>query len=157
MRKNTNAVTRFLHFVHRQEDNDCWEWEGASLPRRYGLFTFDGERTRVAHKLMLKLWFNGLPHGLLALHACDNPKCVNPNHLWLGTSQENSDDCVQKNRQYRPKGEQHNMAKLTEADVRSIRQRYALGHLPYKSVAAEYGVTAQAIFQVVRRIHWKHI
>ena len=91
------------------------------------------------------------------LHQCDNPPCVRPDHLFLGTQLDNTRDCENKGRARHPKGLEHGMAKLTDADVLEIRRVYNMktnhgGHLGRK-----YNVTRQLITKIVRREVWKHI
>lgn len=89
------------------------------------------------------------------LHKCDNRKCVNPNHLFLGTNQDNVQDMLNKNRQL--KGESHGKSTLTEADVLQIRELHATGKYSMRALGRMFGVTHLAIHCVVYRKTWKHI
>lgn len=133
-----------LQFVARGPD-DCWEWTGARQTFGYGLLRVDGRLQR-AHRYSYERYNGPIPAGLFVLHRCDNPPCVNPNHLFLGTVQDNSDDMCRKGRQA------HNAtwSKLTDAQVRAIRHEYALGGVSQRAIAARYGVSQMAISRAVR-------
>lgn len=116
-----------------------------------------------------------LAHGseagdLNVCHHCDTPLCVNPEHLFLGTQDDNLKDAVRKNRiaagsnhglrkhpERSAKGEASGQAKLTEAQVLEIRQRYAGGGLSYGDLGREYGVATGTIPGIVKRTRWKHL
>ena len=94
-------------------------------------------------------------HGVCVLHRCDNPPCCNPAHLYLGTPAQNAEDCVTRQRNKPPHGEDHWWAKLTEADVVEIRERYAAGE-KQSTLADKFGVRQAAISRVVSGEHWPH-
>lgn len=87
-----------------QKTDDCWLWTGSTDKDGYGWFWVDG-KTATAHRFSYALHNDGaIPDGLYVCHSCDNPPCVNPDHLWLGTNQDNMDDCARKGRRRgRPK------------------------------------------------------
>lgn len=87
-------------------------------------------------------------------HLCDNPKCCNPDHLWIGTPKQNSEDEVKKNRQ--SKGEKHPISKMKERDVREIRKKYADG-VTQTRLSKDYGVHLMTIFHIVHNLTWKHV
>jgi HNH endonuclease len=91
-----------------------------------------------------------VPDGLLVCHTCDNPPCVLPDHLFIGTDADNNADRLSK-------GRYDSIAKLTEADVREIRSRYAAGGVTQRALAEEFGVIHQTIHSIIRRKNWKHI
>lgn len=97
-----------------------------------------------------------IPCGLFILHKCDNPKCVNPNHFFLGSYQENSDDKMRKGRQKKNKGIDIWSARLTEDDVRQIRARYISGK-GAKKLADEFNISATHLYGIVTKRSWKHI
>jgi hypothetical protein len=137
---------------------DCWPWKGAKKRRlrdQYGNFKIDGRRTVRAHRLSFALYYGRSPGPLLVCHTCDRPECVNPLHLFLGTVQDNSDDMVRKGRQGRSpnKGEENHAAKLTEAQVSTIRDLIRAG-LTNVAIAARYGVTHQLISRIRRGRSW---
>ena len=96
-----------------------------------------------------------IPDGLLVCHTCDNRACVNPSHLFIGSSSDNIADMVAKGRGMR--GEAHVYAKLSEAQVMDIRFKYSSGIATQKELAEEHGVHKVTIFDIVHRVTWKHL
>jgi len=124
----------------------------------YGELRLDGE-TRYAHRVAYELIYGSIPQGLFVLHRCDNPPCVNPDHLFLGTMRDNVQDAVKKGRHIL--GERVGVAKLTSEQVREIRARAR--YVPRKhgsnlaSLAQEYGVSPTEISRILRRKRWGHL
>ncbi|MGH1502812.1 MAG: HNH endonuclease signature motif containing protein [Acidimicrobiales bacterium] len=148
-RKLTSAVLeRFEAKIDRR--GDCHEWKAAK--QRYGMFNAGGVMVR-AHRLAYVLEYGGIPEGAHVLHHCDNPGCVNPEHLFLGSHRDNMKDKERKGRaRYREIGR-----KLTAKDVLSIRQRHKDGE-SVGSIARTYPqLHNSTIHAVVRRKTWKHI
>jgi len=120
----------------------------------YGSFSFinDGQRERQqAHRMAWQLYLGPIPAHLAVLHKCDNPRCVNPEHLFLGTNEDNRADCVAKDRQ--AKGSRMGAAKLTENMVSEI----LASELPRHILADAYHVSKTAIALIKRRETWKHV
>lgn len=162
----------------------CWPWITRSrLPFGYGQFGV-GDRAKhtmvPAHRFAFELAYGPIPDGMRVLHVCDNPACVRNDdegwyeingvlrprrgHLFLGTDAENTADMIAKGRggsqihpERLPRGERHCMAKLTEADVRAIRVRYANGGVSYAYLGRDYGVSAQVIGGIINRLSWRHV
>ena len=152
---------RFNRFI-LMGPNNCWPWSGSRDRAGYGELgtgsKLDGTRGLIkAHRCSWELHRGPIPEGLQVLHHCDNPPCVNPDHLFLGTPRDNSDDKISKGRQNAPRGEAHHRAKLTWEDVRRIRaihtDRYGL--YPTKRLMAEYHVDKSTIQGIMRRKIWK--
>lgn len=89
--------SRFWARVHRQNDG-CWEWQGATLPTGYGRFFPTSDQSLYAHRYSFALANGAIPEGMQVCHRCDNPKCVRPDHLFLGTSHDNHMDMARKGR-----------------------------------------------------------
>jgi hypothetical protein len=139
----------------------CWEWTGCRLPFGHGqVFIRQGGRrgrsiTMLAHRLSWELAIGPIPAGLKVLHRCDNPPCVRPDHLFLGTAADNVADCHSKGRQnHVGKPGNKNAAKLSAAQVADIRARYIPRVITLKSLAAEYGVSEPAVHAIVHRHRW---
>jgi hypothetical protein len=139
-------------------DSGCWEWQGRTcstlLP--YGIIVVNGRQT-YAHRFSYTLHCGGIPEGMLVCHHCDNPKCVNPDHLFLGTHKDNSRDCVQKRRLYTAYGECSPHAKLNSGQVIEIKQLLQQRNMPKTEIAKRYNVTAGAISMIARGKNWAHI
>lgn len=142
----------------KSSEKGCWLWEGKTDSRGYGYTQYAGEKWRT-HRLSFMLHVKALPrlagqNGLHVLHTCDTPRCVQPLHLWPGTQVDNIADMDAKGRRGTIKGqragERHPFAKLTDAQVVEIRQRYLVGHVMQKDLAAEYGVVDSAISHIIR-------
>ena len=151
--------------------NACWFWTAFRNKLGYGMFNAWG-RTHGAHRVAWRLTFGPIPDGMLVCHSCDNPSCVNPSHLWLGTNADNVRDAARKGRmasgddQYfrkhpelgpHCKGERNGRSKLTDLEVLEIRRIHAETGATCVSLAHTYSVSAVAISQIVRRVHWKHL
>lgn len=139
--------------------SECWEWKG-SKKNGYG-HTIIGSRTDgtrksiAAHRLSYETFVGPILDGMEVCHRCDNPCCVNPEHLFLGTRQDNVDDREAKGRNHPPKGNKNGMAKLTEADVLSARfERSKIG-TSYQKLANKYGVSKKTIQNAVNGKTWK--
>ena len=145
---------RFWKKVHKANEDDCWVWIGSKSKWGYGNFRL-GRKTVLSHRFSYIMHYGKIPKETpLVCHSCDNPACVNPKHLWLGTDLENSRDKDKKNRGNRVFGLLHRSAKLTPEKVSIIRRRYANGDVSFKQLAKEYGCTKQSIHSVVNFKTW---
>ena len=133
----------------------CWLWKGATAPMGwYGHLAYRG-RHLAAHRLSWELANGPIPDGLQVLHRCDVPRCVRPDHLFLGSTLDNMGDAALKGRMH--PGEANGIAKLTEDAVRSIRREYHGVRGDLVRLAREHGVTEGAVRQVVRFQTWRHV
>lgn len=96
-RKSRPIESRLRENVVINKDTGCWEWQGAKNNIGYG-FIRDGDKMRTTHRVAYEIYRGPIPEGMCVLHKCDNRKCVNPEHLWLGTRQDNADDMINKGR-----------------------------------------------------------
>lgn len=129
----------------------CWEWTGC-LKKGRGRVTI-GKREYKVSRLAYELVNGPIPKGFLICHHCDNPKCFNPEHLFLGTYQENSDDMVRKGRAARLIGEKNGASRLTEVQVLEIF--LALG--TQREIAARFHVSQSRVSMIKSQRQWKHI
>jgi len=139
-----------------QVEGGCWEWQGMRNQHGYGRFNTRAEdgviRPRVASRVSYELAWGPIPEGAEVRHRCDNPPCVNPAHLVLGTHGDNMRDMRQRRRS--ASGEEHSQARLTWTAVRKIRSALAVGS-SRRSLAAEYGVSAATVDKVANNETWK--
>lgn len=122
----------------------------------YGLIRIN-RKNILSHRFSWGIHFGRIPEGLCVLHECDNRRCVNPNHLFLGTNQDNVDDKVNKNRQPDLKGENNGSAKLTSNQVREIRQLCRERKLLQKEIAKMFHISPGSISHIYTNKTWRHI
>jgi len=135
----------------------CWRWFGAVRDAGYGVVVIEG-RQKSVHRVVYALVNDcSIPADLGCCHHCDNPCCVNPFHLFIGTQAENMADMVSKGRQQTTRGEQSSRSKLTTAMVLEMRRAYAQGGVTIAALARQFGLTEPGASAVVYRHSWKHV
>lgn len=134
------------------DSSRCWEWQG-STRRGYGQFRVKNKYW-FAHRLAYVL-SKGDPGSLLVCHSCDNKRCCNPDHLWLGTTNDNMADMVTKGRQARSSGEKNGNSKLTEDQIQQIFELNQLGHTQ-RSIADQFDISNQHISRIINGKRWEH-
>lgn len=142
--------------AHTVKSEGCWEWQGARVFCGYGVLNVGGRRIG-AHRLSYELHNGPVPGGLDVLHHCDNPPCVRPDHLFLGTAKDNTQDMMAKGRgRYLVlRGEACTSAKLTRGQVETIRREYSAGGISQSTIARQYGMSQSAIGALLRGESWK--
>lgn len=134
-------------------NDDCIEWDAGCFSNGYGAIRV-GLKQKKAHRVVFEEVNGPIPDGMVVMHTCDNPPCINPDHLRLGTVADNVADRVAKDRT--SKGEQHGQHRLSEAQIRLIRQRNANGETKVQ-LGKDFGVSDAMIGCIVRRSSWKHV
>jgi hypothetical protein len=149
---------RFLSHVDQSAGLfECWPWTGARTPLGYGWVKVPDAGPTPAHRRAYQLLVGPIPAGLHVLHSCDNPPCVNPAHLRLGTHAENMRDAVERNRFNPLRGSANPLAVLTESEVRQIRRRYRAGE-PARAIATDLGGNLWTVREAAYgRRHWQHV
>lgn len=135
--------------------NGCWVWVRSLTRGGYGQVWYRPRLYR-AHRLSYMHHVGPIPAGLDILHKCDNPPCINPDHLYPGTKQDNSDDMVAKGRHRSLQGEANPRAKLTEAAVQEIRKYWTDG-MTQKAIAPIFGVDRSLVSEVLAGKRWAHV
>lgn len=147
-----STVERFWARVEKTEGG-CWVWKGI---RKYGYGAFvpvEGFHQVAAHRFAYEACVARIPPGMCVLHKCDNPPCVNPEHLFLGTHADNVADKVRKGRQ--PRGSDIGTSKLTEDKVRRMRKLYETKLCTTKELARLFGVRQPSVWKIVNRESWE--
>jgi len=141
---------RFWNRVKIGDPNSCWEWQGRTIKDGYGAFHFQGKRV-IASRFAWILTYGEIPQGMYVLHKCDNPSCVNPRHLFLGTQKENMQDALRKGMKSGP----HNgRTKLTWPQVDAIRLLLQSGWSAYR-LARFFGVDYKTVWQIREGKTWR--
>lgn len=152
-----STIARFWQKVDRRGPDECWEWTASTQAGGYGQFRVSRPRRKVRAHIMAYQISKGPTNGLLVCHSCDNPPCCNPQHLWLGTHDDNMKDAAAKKRfrGHNMKGEANPRAILKIPDVQCIREQIAGGKTNI-AIAAQYGVTHSMISRIRLGKAWTH-
>lgn len=141
---------RFWRFVDKSFE--CWTWKGANV-RGYGQLGVNGVN-RSATRLSWEMANGPIPSGMFVCHHCDNPACVRPDHLFVGTPKQNTQDAVRKGRLARGSSISH--SRLTAEQVVAIRALVDSG-ITQTECARRYGVSIAAVNYIYRRVTWRHV
>lgn len=132
----------------------CWVWTGYLRNGQHGAMSIN-DREIYVHRLSYAIHHGPIPQGKVVCHRCDNPPCVQPDHLFLGDQQDNVSDMRAKGRGKNPPrhaGEVHPAASLTDAQVTEIRERWARGGVRQRDLAEGYGVSQSTIWRLINRV-----
>ena len=132
----------------------CWEWQAYSNPGGPGRFRLRG-KLESAPRVAYMLEMGSIPQGACVLHRCDNPRCCNPRHLYIGSKLDNSNDKFARGRAVTCPGQHNGSSKLTADAVANIRQMYDTGLYSKAVLAREFGITRTMIYLIVTRKNWR--
>jgi predicted XRE-type DNA-binding protein len=154
---NKNEIKKLLYDNIFITNNNCWEWQG-TIRNQYGEVYYRGKIFK-SHRLSYMLENNNfhISSKTKICHTCDNPKCINPYHLFAATQKENIYDMERKNRSVHPKGSENGNSKITEKKVEEIRNLYALKNCSQRELAEKYRVSNSLIGKIVTGEIWKHV
>lgn len=148
---------RFWQKVDKRSDDECWNWIGCTH-HQWGYGTFKAEKKfMAAHRYSWTLHFGEIPDGMLVCHKCDNPPCVNPKHLFLGTNADNMHDMKNKGRQALVSEEKNPNVKLSREDVVQIKTLHASGKLSGAELARRFGVKSETVYHILNGMIWKNV
>jgi hypothetical protein len=144
-------ASQFTPIKYVITENGCWECVSHKKDR-YGYIRLMRKKKSVyLHRAVYEKEVGKIPDGLIILHSCDNPACFNPEHLSVGTHYDNNLDKISKGRQ--AKGSRNGRAKITERDVKDIRN----DDRPVKEIAKQYGISDVMVYDIKNRVFWKHV
>lgn len=144
-------LKRFWAKVDKRGLNQCWEWSAGRLSNGYGAFRITGV-SQSAHRASWMIHNGEIPEGMLVCHHCDNRTCINPDHLFLGTAQDNLDDMTAKNR--RAKGERIGTSKLKQSEVDGIRNLYNSTNTTMVELGIKYSVHYTNVSMIINNKSW---
>lgn len=150
---------QFMAFVQPEPNSGCWLWDGSADTRGYGQIRVTGKRLRYASHVSLELAGRAVPPGMCACHRCDNPGCVNPDHLFVGTRSDNTQDMIRKGRASSPplrRGSANCRAVIDEAKATEIKRRLADGEVAY-ALAHDLGVKPNVVYAIKRGETWRYV
>ena len=151
---NKKIIDRFKEKISKKNSTGCIHWLGGGSGG-YGSISINNKNQQ-AHRLSYELFVKKIPKGKCVLHKCDNRKCVNPDHLFLGTIKDNNIDRSKKGRNTDQKGSKHPLSKLKEKDVIKIRKLYSQGN-SQEELSILFNVSPSCIGAIIVRRNWKHI
>ncbi len=137
-------------------DDKCWNWNGDKNQDGYGRIQINFKKYFI-HRIVYELIYGSIPKNLCVLHRCDNRLCFNPQHLYLGTRNDNMKDMVQKNRSYHPIGEKNSNHKLTIEEVKEIRLLYSSKQYTQKTLSEKFNITRQHLSKIIKNKIWVDI
>jgi hypothetical protein len=153
--RRATSFQRFWALVKCDGEEACWPYGGYIATHGYGQFSVvvDGQQVRVrAHRFAWLAARGEIPAGQEVCHGCDNPACVNPSHLFLGSHRENHLDAVRKGRK-----NVFGRQKLDADDVRAIRALHATGRLTQRAIGQQFGIARHTVSGIVHRKSWAHL
>jgi len=150
--EDENVLKRFWNKVEKKTDVECWEWSASRNKYGYGRININ-KKVMKCHRLSFEIYYKRfISNGLCILHSCDNPKCVNPNHLSEGTHQDNMNDMINKGRH--AKGEKITTSKLKENDIVEIRKLLKETNLTQKQIGKQFNIARSTISLIKSNKRW---
>lgn len=137
---------------YKIRDDGCWLWAIHCDSKGYGVMGINNKKI-MAHRFSYELYVGKIPEKMVVCHKCDNPSCVNPDHLWVGTQRDNIIDMVKKGRSKHPIGEKNHLTKLSRDEVINIKCSL-LNNVSGNKLAKKYGVTRTSIYKIKNGVSW---
>lgn len=153
-KRDSSIYSKLVKRIKVDLISGCWEWIGSKNVYGYGVLWYNkwGKRTLV-HRVIYSIFIGVIPNGMFVCHKCDNRSCVNPEHLFIGTAKDNTQDCIRKGRFVIHYGEECHNSKLTNEQVLKIR----IDPRPHKEISKEYNIDKSIVSRIQTGHRWKHI
>jgi hypothetical protein len=150
-------IDRFWKYIEKKDG--CWIWRGGLNSMGYGQFHIGNGKMALCHRLSWVVHRGPIDGDLCILHKCDNPKCVNPDHLFIGTMKDNMQDKANKKRNLKNIGEYSCQHKLTDCEATEIRKLYkrATRNFNIQSLAKKYNIGQTTVWEILNGRAWKHL
>jgi len=149
-----NLLEKIFNRCSPEPNSGCWIWLGSTDTHGYAWMAVPGQRRSCGvHHIVCRELGREKPKGMCVLHHCDNPLCVNPDHLYIGTHADNARDRVRRKRDADRRGEKNGQAKLTAGQVRLIRSSTKR----QVDIAAEFNISQNQISRIKRGVWWRHV
>ena len=154
--KKRPLAERFWEKVRVTDPEQCWEWQSYLTPKGYGVIKTDNRKSQLAHRVAWQFTYGPIENDLCCLHRCNNARCVNPGHLFLGTREDNNLDRKRKGRGRGScqKGEHNHHSRLTWQVVEQIRELYRQDRASQSQLGRMFGVTQATVSRIVRYKGW---
>lgn len=152
MNLTEKQITNFWNKINIQSKEECWNWGGCKIKTGYGCVMLNGKIEK-AHRVSYYLKHGDIPEDMYVCHTCDNPSCVNPDHLFVGTQKDNMQDMISKGRACDRKGTANPKNKFTEEQVIAIRN----DDRPYSQIAKDYNTNKSRISEIKLYKTWRHL
>lgn len=152
--RHDSLEDRFWMYLGKKTQAGCILWAGCCNTRGYGIISGQ-QKVLMAHRVSFALLVGPIGE-LFVLHRCDNPPCINPSHLFLGTHRDNQEDKVKKGRNAHLKGVDNGCSKITEEQVKGIRRCYSEGET-LQALADKNGLSKSTVHQIIKYKSWSHI
>jgi len=137
-------------------DSNCWSWTGSKDRNGYGVFGHHRNKQLRAHRAAYEFHVGAIPTGMFVCHSCDNPSCINPKHLFVGTAKDNTQDMIKKQRKTILYGELHPNSKLSNDQVLRIKQ-LRKQNIPLNDIANQFCISFQTVSSIAKGTTWNHI
>lgn len=161
MKPSVSSSLKDIFYATVKKTSGCWLWLGSLDVEGYGRLRFHRKSVK-AHRVAYELEHGPIKDNLLVCHDCDNPQCVRPAHLFLGTTLDNSEDSWKKGRQtldhlrkFRHKGEDNGRSKITREQAEEIRKKYKDEKITQQRLAYLYGLNQTTVSAIIRRLIWQ--
>lgn len=151
---STKDIGRFFSFFDHSKFTECWNWNGSKCGRKlYGKFHIK-EKGYYSHRISWMIYFGHIDDNKIILHKCDNPSCVNPNHLSMGSQMDNVTDMYKKGRDRHASGERNGNAKLSLKSVAEIRRLHSSEKMTQRKIAALFGISQTTVWHILKNHIW---